>query len=377
MGPLPQFPVPQIDLAAVADNLPVEVPAGIATTVEVSLPRRAFELMMPPQMPRAPFWPPVRAATVKLYASGPGVAVEPVTSETQFIRVWRGAGEGDVMTWRFKVTPLGDGPIGLTLALGVRNISMEGVGPEQWWPEETVGVSVVGGKRRSGARLLLWGVLLSVSGWGHRCAGLDRTSGACARLGHEYIPQSGWWIARLGRRLHVRLWLEKRASPIGDMLLAWDADETLRVLDFSDFESRMQTLLRYHYGDCDLVIDRAPQSIDGALTRYFDGEITALDALPVATGGTDFQKAVWATLRTIPAGQTLSYGALSERLGKPKAVRAVGGANGANPIAIVVPCHRVIGADGTLTGYGGGLPRKRWLLAHEGVHLAAQADLFN
>jgi methylated-DNA-[protein]-cysteine S-methyltransferase len=81
--------------------------------------------------------------------------------------------------------------------------------------------------------------------------------------------------------------------------------------------------------------------------------------------GTDFQRAVWKALCTVPCGQTLSYGALARRIGRPKAVRAVGLANGANPIGIVVPCHRVIGADGTLTGYGGGLDRKRWLLAHE------------
>ncbi|MEQ1650089.1 MAG: Clp protease N-terminal domain-containing protein [Hyphomicrobiaceae bacterium] len=161
MPPLPQLPAPQIDLAAVADELPVDVAKGIATTVEVLLPRRAFELQMPPQAPRMPFWPPVRAVTVKLYSSGAGVSVEPVSAETQFVRVWRGAGESDSVAWRWKVMPHGNGPIGLTLALGVRNISMEGVGPELWWPEETVGVSVGGGKR-SGKKVLLWSVLVSM-----------------------------------------------------------------------------------------------------------------------------------------------------------------------------------------------------------------------
>jgi methylated-DNA-[protein]-cysteine S-methyltransferase len=85
------------------------------------------------------------------------------------------------------------------------------------------------------------------------------------------------------------------------------------------------------------------------------------------TGGTPFQRAVWTGLTTIAPGQTLSYGALAARLGCPSAVRAVGTANGSNPISVVVPCHRVIGADGTLTGYGGGLTRKRWLLNHEGA----------
>ena len=87
--------------------------------------------------------------------------------------------------------------------------------------------------------------------------------------------------------------------------------------------------------------------------------------MPTATSGTGFPRAVWASLRRIPAGSTISYGALAAELGRTKAVRAVGLANGANPISIVVPCHRVTGADGASTGYGGGLDRKRWLLAHE------------
>jgi methylated-DNA-[protein]-cysteine S-methyltransferase len=100
------------------------------------------------------------------------------------------------------------------------------------------------------------------------------------------------------------------------------------------------------------------------LSAYFGGALTEFD-LPLAPKGTDFQRKVWAGLRTIPFGQTVSYGELARRLGSPAASRAVGLANGRNPIAIVVPCHRVIGADGSLTGYGGGLDRKRFLLAHE------------
>jgi methylated-DNA-[protein]-cysteine S-methyltransferase len=172
----------------------------------------------------------------------------------------------------------------------------------------------------------------------------------------------------------MRLWLARRPSPIGDMLVAWDDDEHLRVLDFSDFEQRMQTLLRLHYGDCEIRDGAPPPSIASGLTRYFAGEITAIDGIAVSSGGTDFQKSVWAELRNIPAGATISYGELAHRLGKPKAVRAVGGANGANPIGIVVPCHRVIGANGTLTGYGGGMHRKKWLLAHEAGQAAG--DLF-
>ena len=106
--------------------------------------------------------------------------------------------------------------------------------------------------------------------------------------------------------------------------------------------------------------------LDG-LDRYFAGDLTAIDALAVNPSGTPFQLRVWRTLRDVRAGSTTSYSAIAKRLGMPQAVRAVGAANGANPIPIVIPCHRVIGADGRLVGYGGGLERKRWLLAHEGV----------
>ena len=100
------------------------------------------------------------------------------------------------------------------------------------------------------------------------------------------------------------------------------------------------------------------------LEAYFAGSLTDFD-LPMEMGGTDFQRRVWASLREIPYGETISYGELARRVGNPKASRAVGLANGRNPLAIVVPCHRVIGADGSLTGYGGGLDRKVWLLEHE------------
>lgn len=103
------------------------------------------------------------------------------------------------------------------------------------------------------------------------------------------------------------------------------------------------------------------------LRRYFEGELTALDDVPVELNGTPFQKQVWLALRRIPCGATISYAELARRIGKAAAVRAVGSANGANPVAVIVPCHRVIGSDGSLTGYGGGLERKQWLLAHEGI----------
>ena len=115
---------------------------------------------------------------------------------------------------------------------------------------------------------------------------------------------------------------------------------------------------------------RDPQGFSSRLQAYFKGDLEALDALPAEGEGTPFQRSVWAALRKIPCGTTISYGELARRLGKPGASRAVGLANGQNPNAIVVPCHRVIGADGSLTGYGGGLEKKRWLLLHEGALLA-------
>jgi methylated-DNA-[protein]-cysteine S-methyltransferase len=114
--------------------------------------------------------------------------------------------------------------------------------------------------------------------------------------------------------------------------------------------------------------NRQPLTELGAvLTRYFGGETTAIDAVAVEMNGTPFQKTVWAALRRIPCGTTISYAELARRIGEPAAVRAVGTANGANPVALIVPCHRVIGSNGSLTGYGGGLDRKQWLLTHEGV----------
>jgi methylated-DNA-[protein]-cysteine S-methyltransferase len=169
------------------------------------------------------------------------------------------------------------------------------------------------------------------------------------------------------------LYIDRLESTIGTLLLIHDREGHVRALDFHDFESRMRHLLRLHYGaegDDFAMEDRAaPPAIRHAINNYFSGDLFAIDAIPVTTEGTSFQREVWAALRTIRAGTTLSYGALARQLGRPKSVRAVGLANGANPVAIVVPCHRVIGTDGSLTGYGGGISRKRWLLIHEGVAL--------
>ena len=129
----------------------------------------------------------------------------------------------------------------------------------------------------------------------------------------------------------------------------------------------MHRLLRRIYGGQGVRLvngDAAPAVVD-KLRAFFDGDINAIDDIPVETGGTPFQRDVWTALRQIPAGETWSYARLAHHVGRPAAVRAVGAANGANPIGVVVPCHRVIGADGSLTGYGGGMDRKAWLLAHE------------
>ncbi len=169
--------------------------------------------------------------------------------------------------------------------------------------------------------------------------------------------------------------LARLPSPLGVMLVASDGGGTLRALDWEDYAARMRPLLRRQYGPATAFREgAAPPALRRALADYFDGALTALNGLPVATAGTPFQRLVWAALRQIPAGSVLSYRTIAERIGRNTAVRAVGAANGANPISLVVPCHRVIGADGTLTGYGGGIERKRWLLAHEGALPAGAAD---
>ena len=166
------------------------------------------------------------------------------------------------------------------------------------------------------------------------------------------------------------LTLDRVATPTGEVLLVVDADGVVRALDFAGYEDRMSRLLRRHWGEVELVEGRAPAAVRSAVEAWFGGDLTAFDGLKVRTNGTDFQRAVWAALRAIPAGETRTYGQLAAAIGSPKAVRAAGLANGQNPIAVIVPCHRVIGASGALTGYAGGLERKQWLLAHEGARAA-------
>lgn len=164
------------------------------------------------------------------------------------------------------------------------------------------------------------------------------------------------------------LYQDEFESPIGKVYVVSDG-ASLRALDFEGYESRMDRLLKRHYGQYRLHSTRKPGGAIKRLADYFAGDLEALDSLPVATNGTPFQQQVWAALRLIPVGTTVTYGTIAARIGQPKACRAVGLANGSNPIGIVVPCHRVIGSQNNLTGYGGGLPRKQWLLNHEGVQI--------
>ena len=154
-------------------------------------------------------------------------------------------------------------------------------------------------------------------------------------------------------------------SPVGALTIA-ERGGRLCLLHFGSLDDDVLTWFDRWY-------PREPRerrpipSIAALLRRYFEGDIHAIDTIGVELNGTEFQKAVWTALRRIPVGTTVSYSTLAKRIGHSSAVRAVGTANGANPVAIVVPCHRVVGADGSLTGYGGGLDRKQWLLSHEGV----------
>lgn len=165
----------------------------------------------------------------------------------------------------------------------------------------------------------------------------------------------------------LRLIIDRINTPIGEMLIVADHEGNLRAVDWSDYESRMMRLLERHYGVRGFKLEpgKIPHGLADAIHRYFSGDLIALDDLPVKTAGTSFQRGVWRALRDIPCGTTVTYADLAQKIGKPTAMRAVGLANGSNPVGVIVPCHRVIGANGSLTGYGGGIHRKRWLLDHE------------
>lgn len=163
----------------------------------------------------------------------------------------------------------------------------------------------------------------------------------------------------------MELQIDRINSDMGAIIIV-TSNEHLYALDFADCEQRMMQRLQKRYQQFRLISVANPCGYSQLITAYLQGDYASLATIPVDPGGTAFQQQVWSALRAIPVGTTCSYGALAAQIGKPKAARAVGLANALNPIAIVLPCHRVIGANQALTGYAGGLTRKQWLLHHEG-----------
>jgi methylated-DNA-[protein]-cysteine S-methyltransferase len=172
----------------------------------------------------------------------------------------------------------------------------------------------------------------------------------------------------------MKLLFDTIQTPIGQVILVVE-NQNLCFVDFEGNEGRMKQLLEKRFGQYQLESAKNPCGYSTKLEAYFAGDLNAVNDIPVSTGGTQFQQKVWLELRQIRAGATRSYGEMASKLGQPTASRAVGMTNGLNPVSIVLPCHRVIGASGTLTGYAGGLERKRWLLEHEGVKLQKPATL--
>ena len=167
----------------------------------------------------------------------------------------------------------------------------------------------------------------------------------------------------------MTLFVTEAPSPPGVIVFA-RRGESLCALCFKDYWAAMLGELERRFGQLDVRVDPDGGQPGRALRKYFERDLSALEGVSVDTAGTPFQETVWSCLRKIRPGQTVSYAELAKAIGRPSAVRAVAGANGRNPVSIVIPCHRVIASDGTLGGYGGGLPRKRWLLVHEGALLA-------
>jgi len=161
---------------------------------------------------------------------------------------------------------------------------------------------------------------------------------------------------------------ERIKTPIGDMILV-ARDGVVVLLEFGDATERVAREMKARFGDVEFEPASNPFGLSDVIRDYFAGNVSAIDGLLTDGGGSEFEKQVWAELRCIPCGTTVSYGSIARKLGDIQLSRAVGTANGRNPIAIVVPCHRVIGADGSMTGYGGGITRKEWLLRHEGALL--------
>lgn len=178
-------------------------------------------------------------------------------------------------------------------------------------------------------------------------------------------------LGRRGTRQDVTIVVDEIDSPIGPLVLAIAGETERRVLALAFGERwpemRPRLASRTASEPATWRSARGTGDVGRRLRDYFAGDLAALAAIRVETGGTTFQRSVWLALRRIGPGRTASYADVARRIGHPRAVRAVGLANGANPVCLVVPCHRVIATGGGLGGYGGGLARKRWLLAHEGA----------
>ncbi|WBF43360.1 methylated-DNA--[protein]-cysteine S-methyltransferase [Serratia rubidaea] len=162
--------------------------------------------------------------------------------------------------------------------------------------------------------------------------------------------------------------IDRMPTPVGELVLIADEQGQLRAVDWTDYYDKLIRLLNTHYRRDGFRLQEQPDpgGLSSLMQRYFAGELAVINDIPVMTAGSEFQRTVWQQLRRIPCGETITYGELAKRIGRPTASRAVGMANGSNPISIVVPCHRVIGSQGALTGYAGGVARKQWLLQHEG-----------
>ena len=166
----------------------------------------------------------------------------------------------------------------------------------------------------------------------------------------------------------VELWTDTIDSELGPIVVVTDA-RALCAVDFADCEERMKELLTRRFEDLVFRHEVNPLGVSEKVRAYLTGDLHSLDGIAVDPGGTEFQQTVWSALRKIPIGTTRTYGQLAAQIGRPTASRAVGLANSLNPVAIVIPCHRLIGSNASLTGYAGGLQRKQWLLRHEGAYL--------
>lgn len=171
-----------------------------------------------------------------------------------------------------------------------------------------------------------------------------------------------------GVQWDMELAVSHLATPIGRLIIA-SGDAGVCGLAFEDHEDALWPCLEARFGMLERRLERDDPPALERLRAYFEGDVAALDEIHTDAGGSTFQLQVWAALRRIPAGRTVSYRTLAGSIGRPTGSRAVATANATNPVAIAIPCHRVIHADGSISGYGGGVERKRWLLRHEAEHL--------